>query len=95
MTASLGVRVIAADRPGGGGSSPQKGRKMVDWGFRPEDITHHVELFYGDNDDMLDPEMPLHLASRLPDCTTHIWPGTGHYGFVDRDRWAQFFQAVA
>ncbi|HEY3724084.1 MAG TPA: alpha/beta hydrolase [Acidimicrobiia bacterium] len=68
---------------------------LWDWGFRPEDITHHVELFYGEADDMLDPEMPLHLADRLPDCTTHVWPGAGHYGFVDRDRWTQFFQAVA
>jgi pimeloyl-ACP methyl ester carboxylesterase len=68
---------------------------LWDWGFRPEDITHHVELFYGDADDMLDPKMPLHLADRLPDCTTHVWPGAGHYGFVDRDRWTQFLQAVA
>jgi pimeloyl-ACP methyl ester carboxylesterase len=67
---------------------------LWDWGFRPEDISHHVDLFYGDADDMLDPKMPLHLADRLPDCTTHVWPGAGHYGFVDRDRWAQFLGAA-
>jgi pimeloyl-ACP methyl ester carboxylesterase len=67
---------------------------LWDWGFRPEDISHHVELFYGDADDMLDPKMPLHLAERLPDCTTHVWPGAGHYGFVDRDRWVQFLSAA-
>jgi pimeloyl-ACP methyl ester carboxylesterase len=68
---------------------------LWDWGFRPEDVHQHVELFYGDADDILDPKMPLHLADRLPDCTTHVWPGAGHYGFVDRHRWAQLFQAVA
>jgi pimeloyl-ACP methyl ester carboxylesterase len=68
---------------------------LWDWGFRPEDVTHHVELFYGDADDILDPKMPLHLADRLPDCTTHVWPGAGHYGFVDRERWTEFFTAVA
>ena len=68
---------------------------LWDWGFRPEDIGHHVELFYGDADDILDPKMPLHLAERLPDCTTHVWPGAGHYGFVDRERWTEYFRAVA
>ena len=68
---------------------------LWDWGFRPEDISQHVELFYGDADDILDPKMPLHLAERLPDCTTHVWPGAGHYGFVDRERWIQFLGAVA
>jgi pimeloyl-ACP methyl ester carboxylesterase len=65
------------------------------WGFAPEDITMHVELFYGDADDILDPKMPLHVAERLPDCTTHVWEGAGHYGFVDRERWTQFLGAVA
>lgn len=67
---------------------------LWDWGFRPEDIPHHVELFYGDADDILDPKMPLHLADRLPDCTSHVWPGAGHYGFVDRERWTEFLGAV-
>lgn len=67
---------------------------LWDWGFRPEDIPHHVELFYGDADDILDPRMPLHLAERLPDCSTHVWPGAGHYGFVDRPRWTAFLSAV-
>jgi pimeloyl-ACP methyl ester carboxylesterase len=68
---------------------------LWDWGFRPEDVSQHVELFYGDADDILDPKMPLHLADRLPDCTTHVWPGAGHYGFVDRERWTQFLGAAA
>ena len=68
---------------------------LWDWGFRPEDITHHVDVFYGDADDLLDPAMPEHVADRLPDCTATVWPGAGHYGFVDRERWTQFLGAVA
>jgi len=67
---------------------------LWDWGFEPEDVTHHVELFYGDNDDILDPKMPLHVATRLPHCTTHTWPGAGHYGFVDPERRTDFLGAV-
>lgn len=32
LTASLGVRWIAADQPGVGGSSPKAKRRMVGWG---------------------------------------------------------------
>jgi pimeloyl-ACP methyl ester carboxylesterase len=66
-----------------------------DWGFEPEEITQPVDLVYGDADDILDPKMPLHLAYRLPHCTTHVWPGAGHDGFVDRERWTKLFTAVA
>ncbi len=68
---------------------------LWNWGFDPEAIEHHVEFFYGDADDILDPKMPLHLAERLPNCTTHIWTGAGHYGFIDRERWSEFLSAVA
>jgi hypothetical protein len=43
-----------------------------DWGFEPEDISQHVDLFYGDADDILDREMSQQLGARLPDCTTHV-----------------------
>jgi len=178
VTASLGVRVIAVDQPGVGGSSPQPGRRLVDWatdveelvdalglttfnvaghsggaphalaipfrlparvgtialaspvppldgrggsglvtkgdvdtavrrlhlhrvmtcgewGFEPEDIEQHVELFYGDADDIVGPEMAMHLGSRLPDCTTHVWQGAGHFSVVDPERWTEFLTAVA
>lgn len=67
---------------------------LWDWGFDPEEINQHVELFYGDADDILDIKMPLRLAERLPDCTTHVWENAGHYGFVDRNRWSDFMGAV-
>src|SRR5262249_29792896 len=65
-----------------------------DWGFEPEDVSHHVELFCGDADDILDPKMPKQLADRLPECTFHVWSDTGHYGFVERERWIDFLTAV-
>lgn len=68
---------------------------LWDWGFDPADIDQPVTMYYGDADDILDPKMPLHLADLLPNCTTHVWPGAGHYGFVDRERWIDFFSAVA
>lgn len=44
LTASLGVRWIAADQPGVGGSTPMKGRKMVDWGPDMEQLADHLGL---------------------------------------------------
>ncbi|WP_319546283.1 hypothetical protein [Ruegeria conchae] len=41
LTASLGVRWIAADEPGVGGSSPKKDRRMVDWGADMEDCAEN------------------------------------------------------
>jgi len=44
LTASLGARWIAADQPGVGGSSPKKGRKMVDWGADIEELADRSGL---------------------------------------------------
>ena len=44
LTASLGVRVIAADQPGVGGSTPLKGRRMVDWGSDMEELADSLGL---------------------------------------------------
>ncbi len=44
LTASLGVCWISADQPGVGGSSPQPGRKMVDWGADMEQLADHLRL---------------------------------------------------
>jgi len=65
---------------------------FLDWGFRPEDVGQPVELFVGDADDILDPEMTDRLAARLPDCTVHRWPGAGHYGVYGR--WTEFLGAL-
>jgi pimeloyl-ACP methyl ester carboxylesterase len=65
---------------------------FLDWGFAPEDVSQHVELFVGDADDILDPTMTAHLADRLSDCRAHTWPGAGHYGVYGR--WPEFLTAL-
>ncbi len=64
------------------------------WGFELEDVQQPFEVFYGDADDIISPEMPARVAERLPKGTGHIWPGAGHYGFVDRPRWTEFLGAL-
>ncbi len=64
------------------------------WGFALEDVPQHFDVFLGDADDIISPQMPERVASRLPDATTHVWPGAGHYGFVDRDHWVDFLGAL-
>ena len=51
---------------------------FLDWGFRPEDLTQHVEVFHGRDDEILSPEMGRTLADRLPDSAFHLLDG-GHY----------------
>jgi pimeloyl-ACP methyl ester carboxylesterase len=65
---------------------------FLDWGFAPEEVQQHVELFVGDADDILDPEMSNRLSKRLPDCTVHSWAGAGHYGVYGR--WEEFLGAL-
>ena len=65
---------------------------FLDWGFVPERVTQHVEMFVGDADDILDPAMSTSLSERLPDATLHTWPGAGHYGVYGR--WQEFLSAI-
>jgi pimeloyl-ACP methyl ester carboxylesterase len=67
---------------------------LWDWGFEIEDVGQPFDVFYGDADDIISPEMPKHVAERLPDSTEHVWSGAGHYGFVDRERWSDFLGAL-
>ena len=65
---------------------------FLDWGFEPEDVHQHVELFYGDQDDVLDVEMRDLLSLRLPDCSPHTWRGAGHYAVYAR--WEEFLRSL-
>ena len=67
---------------------------LWNWGFELEDVAQPFDVFYGDADDIISPAMPAHVAERLPDATTHVWPGAGHYGFIDRDRWVEFWSVL-
>jgi len=64
---------------------------LWNWGFDLEDVPQPFDVFYGDADDIIAPEMPAHVAERLPQASGHVWPGAGHYGFVDRARWIEFW----
>lgn len=68
---------------------------LWNWGFALEDVRQPFDVFYGDADDIISPRMPAHVADRLPNATPHVWPGAGHYGFVDRERWIEFWSALA
>ncbi len=65
---------------------------FLDWGFAPEEVAQPVELFAGDADDILDPEMTTRLAARLPDCRARTWAGAGHYAVYGR--WQEFLGAL-
>jgi pimeloyl-ACP methyl ester carboxylesterase len=65
---------------------------FLDWGFAPEEVTQHVEMFVGDADDILDPEMSIRLSKRIPDCNVHSWSGAGHYGVYGR--WQEFIGSL-
>jgi pimeloyl-ACP methyl ester carboxylesterase len=67
---------------------------LWDWGFDLGDVRQHFDVFYGDADDIISPSMPRHVAQELADADVHVWPGAGHYGFVDRERWAEFLGAL-
>lgn len=68
---------------------------LWNWGFEIEDVGTRFTVFYGDADDIISPEMPRRVAERLPAGQAVPWPGAGHYGFVDSDRWREFLGAVA
>jgi pimeloyl-ACP methyl ester carboxylesterase len=68
---------------------------LWDWGFALGDVQQPVDVFYGDADDIISPEMPKRVAEELPNGTGHVWAGAGHYGFVDRERWTEFLSACA
>ncbi len=44
LTAALGVRMIVADQPGVGGSSPKPNRTMADWGSDMEELADHLDV---------------------------------------------------
>jgi pimeloyl-ACP methyl ester carboxylesterase len=44
LTASIGVRLITADRPGVGGSTPRKNRSLLDWAPDVEAVADALQL---------------------------------------------------
>ncbi|SHE75751.1 Pimeloyl-ACP methyl ester carboxylesterase [Microbulbifer donghaiensis] len=67
---------------------------LWNWGFSPRDIRPPVEIFYGNNDGIISPRMPLYLSEQLPSAKAHEWNGANHYSFVDEDCWIDFITAA-
>ena len=64
---------------------------FLDWGFRPEDVTQHVEVLHGRDDEILSAEMGRTLAERLPDSAFRALDG-GHYTVFAH--WPEFMSAA-
>jgi pimeloyl-ACP methyl ester carboxylesterase len=84
-TAAAGVRLIAVDRPGYGGSAPVKDgfatiglAADADWGFTPPQVTADVLLAYGADDERVPPAHGEWYRDRLPSAELQLWPGVGH-----------------
>ncbi|GKS60294.1 alpha/beta hydrolase [Nitrospira sp.] len=67
---------------------------LWDWGFQPGDIRQSVEIFYGNEDGIISPQMSLYFSEQLHLARTHEWEGANHYSFVDKDRWIEFVTAA-
>jgi pimeloyl-ACP methyl ester carboxylesterase len=57
-------------------------------------VKQPFDVFYGDADEVLAPEMAARVAERLPNGTGHVWPGAGHIALIDRPRWTEFLGAL-
>jgi pimeloyl-ACP methyl ester carboxylesterase len=66
-------------RQGVGGALTDVGLYGRDWGFRPEDVAASAQLWQGENDHTVPPNMVRHLADRLAYCTARFLPGEGHF----------------
>ncbi len=51
---------------------------MRPWGFVPEDITVPVDVWWGEDDQLVPGEWPSELARRIPEATLHSCTG-GHF----------------
>ncbi|MEJ2631459.1 MAG: hypothetical protein P8014_17420 [Acidihalobacter sp.] len=71
-------------RQGVGGALTDVGLYGRDWGFRPEDVAASAQLWQGENDHTVPPNMVRHLADRLAYCTARFLPGEGHFSLPVR-----------
>jgi pimeloyl-ACP methyl ester carboxylesterase len=64
---------------------------MRPWGFAPEDLDVPVDVWTGTQDQLLDPDWPQRLASRIPNATLNVRDG-GH--FVAHLHYREIFDAL-
>ena len=63
------------------------------WGFSPEDVDQHVDVFHGEGDTTVSPAMGVRLAARLPNSDLHAIPNQGHLLFLAS--WDSIMHALA
>lgn len=62
------------------------------WGFRLQDVTTRVHLWYGSRDATTPLYMAAFLKRALPFATLHVWPNEGHHvGFT---HWREIVSAL-
>jgi pimeloyl-ACP methyl ester carboxylesterase len=62
------------------------------WGFSPAEIGCGVDLWYGDADTIVPPDMGRHLASVIPHSRLSVLPGEGHMVFIAH--WAEILRRL-
>jgi pimeloyl-ACP methyl ester carboxylesterase len=71
-----------AHRQGIDGDADEWRLYVLPWGFALEDVTQPVDLWYGDVDANVPPDMGRYLAGRLPNSTLHLVEG-GHFSTIN------------
>jgi pimeloyl-ACP methyl ester carboxylesterase len=62
------------------------------WGFSPAEVRCHVDLWYGDADTLVPPQMGSYLAGAIPDSRLELLPGEGHMAYVTH--WADILERL-
>jgi pimeloyl-ACP methyl ester carboxylesterase len=84
---------VQALAPGSAGvASESKLLFVKPWGFSLADITCPVDLWYGDADSLVPPEMGRYLASAIPNGDITVLPGEGHMMFITH--WADILRRL-
>jgi len=71
-------------RHGTRGPIASVGLEMKPWGFALSDITMHVSLWQGEDDNLVYPAAAAYMASKLPNHTLHTIADAGHLAVVAR-----------
>jgi len=68
------------------------------WGFDFTNLPQHFDIFSGDLDNSLKPELGAAMVEAMQDATFHLWSdrssGRGHYAFSDKKCWTQFISSL-